>query len=61
MVSNASVDLPEPLKPVTTTNWSLGMDKSMFWRLCSLPPLSIMFFLSVLIFSPLVKSKLILV
>src|SRR5665213_483584 len=38
MVSNASEDLPEPERPVKTTNWSRGMATSMFLRLCSRAP-----------------------
>src|SRR3990172_1694612 len=42
MVSKASDDLPEPLRPVITTNRSLGITTSIFLRLCSLAPLMIM-------------------
>src|SRR4030067_828909 len=42
MVSKASEDLPEPLSPVITTNWSLGITTSIFLRLCSRAPLMIM-------------------
>jgi hypothetical protein len=37
-VSKARDDLPEPLKPVKTTNWFLGIDRLMFLRLFSLAP-----------------------
>src|SRR5437763_877148 len=37
-VSNASVDLPDPDRPVTTTSWSRGMSTEMFLRLCSRAP-----------------------
>src|SRR5215467_296824 len=35
MVSNASEDLPDPLKPVMTTSLSRGISTSIFLRLCS--------------------------
>jgi hypothetical protein len=35
-MSNASVDLPEPLTPVTTLNLPRGMSTLRFLRLCSL-------------------------
>src|SRR5450631_14262 len=38
MVSNAKEDLPEPDRPVNTTNWSRGMATSIFLRLCSRAP-----------------------
>src|SRR5262245_27770732 len=38
MVSKASEDLPEPDRPVSTTNWSRGRSRSMFLRLCSRAP-----------------------
>src|SRR6476659_2926214 len=38
MVSNANEDLPLPLMPVITTNLFLGMEISMFLRLCSFAP-----------------------
>ena len=38
MVSNARDDLPEPLSPVSTTNWSLGISTLRFLRLFSLAP-----------------------
>src|SRR5881396_7801 len=38
MVSNASEDLPEPLKPVMTTSLSRGMESVRFLRLCSRAP-----------------------
>src|SRR5947208_10279241 len=37
-MSNARVDLPEPLKPVITTSCSRGILTSMFLRLCSRAP-----------------------
>ena len=37
-VSNASVDLPLPDRPVMTTSWSRGMSTLMFLRLCSRAP-----------------------
>src|SRR3989337_1233862 len=42
MVSKASDDLPDPLRPVITTNRSLGITTSIFLRLCSLAPLMMM-------------------
>src|SRR6185437_13631841 len=38
MVSNAREDLPEPLKPVTTTSLSRGIWSVRFLRLCSRAP-----------------------
>src|SRR5213594_506178 len=38
MVSKASEDLPEPESPVRTTSWSRGSSTSMFLRLCSRAP-----------------------
>src|SRR5256885_1467740 len=38
MVSNASEDLPEPLRPVITTSRSRGISISTFLRLCSRAP-----------------------
>src|SRR5437773_10963965 len=38
MVSKASDDLPEPDRPVITTNLSRGMSTSMFRRLCTRAP-----------------------
>src|SRR5689334_5727105 len=40
MVSNARLDLPEPLRPVITTNLPRGIVTSMFFRLCSRAPLT---------------------
>ena len=37
-ISNASVLLPEPLTPVTTTNFPRGMAMLRFFRLCSRAP-----------------------
>src|SRR2546421_12205216 len=37
-VSKASVDFPEPDKPVMTTSWSRGISTEMFLRLCSAAP-----------------------
>ena len=45
MVSNASEDLPEPDNPVKTISLSLGISKSMFFKLCSLAPFINIFFL----------------
>src|ERR671939_1128178 len=39
MVSNASEDLPEPLRPVSTISCSRGISTSTFFRLFSLAPL----------------------
>src|SRR5690349_18528062 len=38
MVSNARLDLPEPLRPVITTRLSRGRVTSTFLRLCSRAP-----------------------
>src|SRR5688500_16417278 len=38
MVSKASEDLPDPDSPVITTSWSRGSSTSMFLRLCSRAP-----------------------
>src|SRR6185437_9420201 len=38
MVSNASDDLPEPERPVSTTSWLRGMSTSTDLRLCSRAP-----------------------
>src|SRR5215813_3424384 len=38
MVSKASDDFPEPLKPVITTSLSRGMESVRFLRLCSRAP-----------------------
>ena len=44
-MSKAKEDFPEPDKPVITTNLSLGIDTSMFFRLCCLAPfISMVFF-----------------
>src|SRR5581483_12103985 len=40
MVSKASVLLPEPERPVITTSLSRGMVTSIFFRLCSRAPLT---------------------
>src|SRR5487761_1382204 len=42
MVSKASDDLPDPLRPVITTRRSRGISMSIFLRLCSRAPLMIM-------------------
>src|SRR4030065_212381 len=42
MVSKASEDLPEPETPVMTTSLSRGITTSMFLRLCSRAPRTIM-------------------
>src|SRR5919201_3342260 len=38
MVSNASDDLPDPLRPVNTTRRSRGIERVTFFRLCSRAP-----------------------
>ena len=38
MVSNASEDLPEPDRPVSTTSSPRGMSTLTFFRLCSRAP-----------------------
>src|SRR5215470_15433126 len=38
MVSKASEDLPDPESPVITTSLSRGISTSMFFRLCSRAP-----------------------
>src|SRR3954462_342506 len=38
MVSKASDDLPDPLRPVMTTSLSRGRSTSMFFKLCSRAP-----------------------
>ena len=43
IVSNASDDLPDPDNPVSTVKLSLGISTSIFFRLCSLAPLIIIF------------------
>jgi len=43
MVSNAREDLPEPDRPVMTTNLSLGIEISIFFKLCSLAPFITMY------------------
>src|SRR3989339_1789967 len=45
MVSKASEDLPLPLRPVITTNLSLGIETSMFFRLLTLAPVTSMLIL----------------
>jgi hypothetical protein len=40
MVSNAREDLPLPLTPVNTTSLFLGIEISMFFRLCSRAPVT---------------------
>src|SRR5271165_1034956 len=42
MVSNASDDLPEPETPVTTVSWLCGISKSMFFRLWTRAPRTMM-------------------
>ena len=39
-MSNASEDFPEPLTPVTTVIWLIGMEKEMFFRLLTRAPLT---------------------
>src|SRR5688572_6296842 len=41
MVSKASDDLPEPLRPVMTTSLSRGISSVRFFRLCSRAPPSL--------------------
>src|SRR3990167_6853810 len=41
MVSNASVDLPDPESPVMTTNFSRGILTSMFFKLWVFAPLTV--------------------
>lgn len=43
-MSKARDDLPEPEMPVMTVKRFLGMDTSMFLRLCSRAPLIVMLF-----------------
>src|ERR1051325_6680798 len=38
MVSKASEDFPEPLTPVTTVNWFMGIENEMFLRLLTRAP-----------------------
>src|SRR5437660_5180111 len=38
MVSNASVDFPEPERPVMVTSLFFGISKLMFFKLCSRAP-----------------------
>src|ERR1043165_7168677 len=38
MVSNASEDFPEPLTPVTTVIWFMGIENEMFLRLLTRSP-----------------------
>src|ERR1700722_8582827 len=42
MVSKASEDLPEPERPVNTTSLSRGIVRSIFFRLCSRAPRTVM-------------------
>ena len=42
MVSKAREDLPEPDRPVMTTNRFLGISKEIFFRLWTLAPLILM-------------------
>ena len=44
-MSNASEDFPEPDNPVITTNLSLGIATSIFFKLCCLAPFRVMNFL----------------
>lgn len=50
MVSNASEDLPEPESPVKTINLSLGIIKSIFFKLFSLAPFIIILLIFILLF-----------
>ena len=43
MVSNANVDFPDPESPVKTVNLFLGIKTSIFLRLLSLAPLTIIY------------------
>src|SRR5271166_3070981 len=43
MVSNASEDLPDPLRPVITVKVLRGISTLMFFRLCCRAPLTLMF------------------
>ena len=43
MVSKASDDFPLPLIPVITTNLFLGIEISIFLRLCALAPITSIF------------------
>ena len=44
MVSKANEDFPDPDRPVIMTNFSLGIYTERFFKLCSLAPLTMMFF-----------------
>ena len=44
IVSKAKDDLPDPDKPVITTNFSFGISKETFFRLCSFAPFITIFF-----------------
>ena len=44
MVSNAKEDLPEPESPVSTTSRSRGSFTLIFFKLCSLAPVTVMYF-----------------
>jgi len=46
-VSNANDDLPEPDRPVITTSLFRGMATSIFFRLCTLAPLMIIYLLGI--------------
>jgi len=42
-MSKAKLDFPEPDNPVMTTNLFLGITTSIFFKLCNLAPLIMMF------------------
>ena len=44
IVSKANEDFPDPDRPVITTNFSLGISRETFFRLCSLAPFTTIFF-----------------
>ena len=48
-MSNANEDLPEPDKPVITTNLFLGNVTSMLFKLCSLAPKILILFAELLL------------
>ena len=49
-VSNANEDLPEPERPVITVNLSLGISKSIFFKLCCFAPLTWINFIYLIFF-----------
>ncbi|MNI40619.1 hypothetical protein D3C73_948500 [compost metagenome] len=44
MISNIRLDFPDPLTPVATISLFLGMEMSMFLRLCTRAPFIVMLF-----------------